>query len=216
MSLNVHDLQLILKRNNVAHRSHLIRAAVNESCQSDRINFTRPIYEEKRARVPHWKRRQIGKIADGRVDSNFGSEWINEQVNCLTFEDILRKWKAFLLKDRSEFDYGNGVWTSDRLLRPHVVKIDTEGSDFFVVRSILNYGMHSPESLPLMLLFEVKTFSQEMFDALKTALVKNGYVTSSYNASDRARDAFAILMPAKFSAPTVAARNHLRSDSSHM
>lgn len=193
MSLNVHDLQATLKRNNVAHRSHMIRAAVNETCYSDRINITRPLYEEKRVRVPHWKRRQIGKIADGQVDKNFGSDWVFEEVYCLTFEGIMRRWKAFLIKDRAQLDYGNGVWSSDRTLRPHVVKIDTEGNDFFVVRSILNYGMISPENLPLLLLFEVKTFSQDKFDTLKGMLEKAGYITSSYNASCRARDAFALL-----------------------
>ena len=181
MILNHRDFKSLLEARNATDRAFLIHAAVNETCTSNTIKFARPNAEEKNGlRSAHWIRRQIGHIHDGQ-DSRDPNQII-EDVRCMTFPDILKAWSSHLNEKAPNNPH--------QIIRPHAVKIDTEGSDYFILRSLLKsfHAIFASRMLPLIILWECKVIGEALYMDLKNLLMRKNYAVSGYGS-----DCFAIL-----------------------
>lgn len=122
MSINVRDLAKFLDDNGATNRSHIIRAAATDKCETPTIDVERPLYEEKaqaqNKSVPHWLRRQIGSILPKSRNSARSADWTVETVACKTASDILRDWATDVPNVRPD---GKVSKISKR--RPHVLKV---------------------------------------------------------------------------------------------
>jgi hypothetical protein len=181
MALNYRDLKDALDRNSASDRATLLHAAVNETCSNSTILFTRPNAEEKDGVAQaHWIRRQIGHIVDQNaiIDDNH----IIESVRCLTFGGILKSWSSAINEKTPDKPH--------QIVRPHAVKIDTEGNDHSILRSLLKSFHSSLQSrmLPFLILWECKVIGEAAYEDLKKNLVRKNYAVSNYG-----QDCFAIL-----------------------
>ncbi len=94
--MNAKDLEEKLTNASAVNRANIINAAAANVCSTDYLNFERPLYEEKNQKrdksdkqIPHWLRRQIGKVTSKDKASN--REWVIEKVRCITAANILRE-----------------------------------------------------------------------------------------------------------------------------
>ena len=181
MSLNHRDFKNLLESKNATERAFLLHAAANETCTNATIKFTRPNAEEKQGlQSDHWIRRQIGHIytAHDAYDPN----QIIENVRCMTFPDILKAWSSHLNEKAPNNPH--------QIIRPHAVKVDTEGNDYFILKSLLKsfHAMFSSRMLPFLILWECKMIGEALYKDLKTLLARKNYAVSGYG-----NDCFAIL-----------------------
>jgi hypothetical protein len=180
-SMNVADLKSKLtSSNNAISRSTIMNVAAADKCASKIVNFERPMYEEKNRlrgkdekQIPHWLRRQIGKVTTSEQPSD--REWTIEKVRCVSASDIL-------------MEAGNG----NKMLTPHLVKIDVEVSTADVVASFINESVPD-RKLPWLLYFEAKLMTEAVFAQLTARLQSRGYVVSG-----KFNDAAAVLTPRAF------------------
>lgn len=165
LEANVNDFQVKINSHAGASiRTDLIRAAVNETCPAKLLEFERPKVVD--GPDDHWKRREIGRIKKDRFDPS----WKTDFVRCLTFEEVMREWHDLRRKRNM-----HSLELRMSQHRPHAIKIDTEGNDHAIIRSILRYP---PRVLPIMILYEIKTFSSREIDEVRELLGKHGYSTN--------------------------------------
>lgn len=163
MEANVKDFQAkINQRPKTASRTIMIQAAVNETCPNTFLEFERPGVIDGAA--PHWKRREIGKI---KTSSNRPDISLNtELVRCMTFNDVIIDWQQ-----------QSRLRGMDHLSRrPHIVKIDTEGNDHNIIKSILL----SPSNMrPLIIFYRVTFYKHAEIEVVNNMLERAGYSTNN-------------------------------------
>lgn len=95
--LNVRDFTQRVIKSAAMDRSMIFNAAANQSCPEPFLNFERPMYEEMSLEkvgkgekpVPHWLRRQIGRVT--AKDSASNKQWKIEKVKCMTIPQLLHE-----------------------------------------------------------------------------------------------------------------------------
>lgn len=188
MRLNIEDLKVFLKDNNLEERSTIIQAAASDKCPNATVPFKYPIYEEKKGKdkVPHWLRRQIGGIVHPgeKVKDPL---WRVEDVRCITGVQVIEEWSKLTKKvnPKRAKKGGNNIKATQKK-RPHILKVDAEGFDAQVLTSFLPDGIKNSE-LPLLINFEAKTMN-ERYEGVREILLKRGYAVSNF-----ASDGFALL-----------------------
>ena len=183
MSLNHRDFRSLIEANNATDRAFLLHAAANETCTNTTIKFTRPNAEEKEgANSAHWIRRQIGHIYTPQDAKVRDPNRIIEDVRCMTFPDILKAWSSNLNEKSPNNPH--------QIIRPHAVKVDTEGNDYFILRSLLKsfHVMFASRMLPFIILWECKVIGEALYMDLKSLLSRKNYAVSGYG-----NDCFAML-----------------------
>lgn len=128
-TINFHDLTRFFgDRGLSSQRAYSLQGAVTDTCSCDKIKVRRPTFEESDPDAPHWIRRQIGAVVPpNKLNASISKGWMAEWVRCLTASDVMKDWTQHLL--------GSDRW---KLLRPHILKIDTEGHDGHVRPLYLN------------------------------------------------------------------------------
>ena len=143
-------------------------------------------------------------IRQSSLHSSIKLKVIQEAVPCLLSSEIISEWMQRILfrttesninKSKNQCD-DNAIadfFTSPRVpsnssrhkgkvhddnnrLRPHVMKVDTEGYDYFIVTHFLT--SLSPNKLPLLILFESKLMSLDESKSLRELLISLGYHTT--------------------------------------
>merc|ERR1711871_1558037 len=122
MSLNYKDFYEFLRIKNATNRATMVHAALNETCTNKTVLFSRPNAEETGGeKHPHWLRRQIGHIISRGDEIN--ADWTTEEVRCMTFGAVLKEWSSATNEKNPRRPH--------QILRPHALRVDTEGNDHF-------------------------------------------------------------------------------------